>query len=1575
MATVGSIPLGRGHITVHADRDPFERELRAFGNSRAADIAGDQAGKRFGDRFAKAWMGVASRAPVMGPVKALSEREGIVTGRLFGDKFVSGWLQAAQRVPLRGVFEPIVTRGGDAAGGLFGQRFNQAWLNVARQSPVLGPMSALSERAGDESGRRFGHGFHSAATRAIGDRKIHVPIEVDAQRLQTASTAITRALRIPAIATGAALAAGAITSIAASLFAVASAAAPAVGALAVIPSAALAAAQGVGVLAAAFFGVGDALKAMTAADKQGGNDARIAATARRAAAESVRHAQDTLADTYRNVSDVARQGLDRVADAERSLIGAQRDARAAQVALTQARKDAQERLEDLALSLKGAALDEQDAVLGLERARQRLAAFRGDRSSLEYRELALAARQAALRVEEVRERNADLRREAATARRAGVEGDAQVVAARQRVSDANAGVAQAQRDLTRAVQDSARANTDAARAVTRAQQNLAAAQASAASATDKQTGSQRNLAFAMQQLSPAGRRFVTFLHNEFLPALRDIGHVAQNEFLPPLQAAMRRLLVLTPLVSAAVRDTARAMGELATRGAAMVTSGPWRRDFATVAAGNVRLIETFGDAALRLAPALRDITVAALPLTQRFAEFTVRAADAISKFVAARRESGGLAAFFKLAGDAAAQLGRIIGNVARAVVNVGLAAIGPGQQLLDWVEQSTVKFREFTASAEGQNKLRKYFQDAVTPAQEMARLLGAFGGALARIGASPGLAALIRQVRTQLLPAVESMIMSLTNTGAAAGFVTLLTNMSRIVEKLATGGALDAFIDTLNALASGFLRLLRIPVIGQIAQWGLVLGGTAAALGVVAGRISPLVGSLAILARRTGFTTVAGLALRGAMAGVAAVIGAISLPVAIAIGAVVALGIGLVVAYRRSEAFRNIVNGVFRAVGAAGKFLWERVLRPAFNGLVTFFQRIVAPTVLWFWRNIWVPAFKAMGVVLQIWRAVFQGIFVLAAIGFKVLAGVVGWFWRHVWWPIWNSISGHVGTVWRKFIRPIFDAVGGYIKRDVAPAFGAGVKAIGKAWDALKEVAKVPVKFVINTVINGLIGGINRLAELVFGRNKGPRINKISLPKGFHTGGRVDGYGTGDKELILAEPDETIINRRRSRELDRRFGRDWIDRVNKGTAKFGIDPPKFQAGGRVYPVGRAPITQGYKAGHPAIDWGVRTGTPVRSAEDGRVYLIRSLTGSYGRYMKVSHPSGYNTLYAHLSRFRVPLNAAVQSGQQIANSGSTGNSTGPHLHFEVTTGRGAHLNPLNWLSGARVGGALSSRAPINLAAALAKLGEWITAPGRWLAARFAGPLRRLREITGTPLGRIVGQLGHTAAGWLRNRASGIWKAITGKAASIVASVRSSVASALGLSAPKSVSGNVALGKSLAAVRGWTGSQWTALYNLWQRESGWRSNAQNPTSTAYGIAQFLNSTWASTGYRKSADPRIQILAGLRYIAQRYTNPVFAYRAWQSRSPHWYGRGGLIDEPVTGIGGRSGDVYHLGERGPEWVVPAGGTGGVSGVGGRGGVTVNVYINTLAADLDQAAMKIRGALVDLQNNRGVRLGFKVAT
>ena len=132
-------------------------------------------------------------------------------------------------------------------------------------------------------------------------------------------------------------------------------------------------------------------------------------------------------------------------------------------------------------------------------------------------------------------------------------------------------------------------------------------------------------------------------------------------------------------------------------------------------------------------------------------------------------------------------------------------------------------------------------------------------------------------------------------------------------------------------------------------------------------------------------------------------------------------------------------------------------------------------------------------------------------------------------------------------------------------------------------------------------------------------------------------------------------------------------------------------GGYIWPVpsAYAKVTTGlyYSSGayHGAVDFGVAgiSGQPVYAVKAGTVVLIQSLTYSYGNYVLINHHDGTYTLYAHgqAGSICVSTGQNVSQGQQIMRVGSTGNSTGPHLHFEVRVapgGYGNRVNPLNYL---------------------------------------------------------------------------------------------------------------------------------------------------------------------------------------------------------------------------------------------------------------------------------------------------------
>ena len=225
----------------------------------------------------------------------------------------------------------------------------------------------------------------------------------------------------------------------------------------------------------------------------------------------------------------------------------------------------------------------------------------------------------------------------------------------------------------------------------------------------------------------------------------------------------------------------------------------------------------------------------------------------------------------------------------------------------------------------------------------------------------------------------------------------------------------------------------------------------------------------------------------------------------------------------------------------------------------------------------------------------------------------------------------------------------------------------------------------------------------------------------------------------------------------------------------------------------------------------------------------------------------------------------------------------HVHWATTP---AEMN--------RIGGGVGFGNPGNLvdniASALAAAGHVLLDP---LRAAISGA------------GDKFGFGGRAAAGGINKMLDGLFGALETKDAQINAA--GGVGGGAVGSAPAVVGGNVQLVQQQAALRGWVGAQWDNLYALVMRESGFNNLAQNPTSTAYGMFQFLDSTWASYGVPKTSAPMGQTIAGLNYIASRYGTPIGAMG--HENQFGWYADGAIVTQPTFGM---------IGESGPEAILP---------------------------------------------------------
>ncbi len=114
----------------------------------------------------------------------------------------------------------------------------------------------------------------------------------------------------------------------------------------------------------------------------------------------------------------------------------------------------------------------------------------------------------------------------------------------------------------------------------------------------------------------------------------------------------------------------------------------------------------------------------------------------------------------------------------------------------------------------------------------------------------------------------------------------------------------------------------------------------------------------------------------------------------------------------------------------------------------------------------------------------------------------------------------------------------------------------------------------------------------------------------------------------------------------------------------GVRPVVVGTGTFQYPVNSRNFTQKFWYGHPAVDIALPEGSPVLAADTGTVTYAGWNNYGYGYLIVVNHGNGYETFYAHLSRIDVVPGQIVTKGQVIGGTGNTGNSSGPHVHFEI-----------------------------------------------------------------------------------------------------------------------------------------------------------------------------------------------------------------------------------------------------------------------------------------------------------------------
>ena len=193
---------------------------------------------------------------------------------------------------------------------------------------------------------------------------------------------------------------------------------------------------------------------------------------------------------------------------------------------------------------------------------------------------------------------------------------------------------------------------------------------------------------------------------------------------------------------------------------------------------------------------------------------------------------------------------------------------------------------------------------------------------------------------------------------------------------------------------------------------------------------------------------------------------------------------------------------------------------------------------------------------------------------------------------------------------------------------------------------------------------------------KNENISKIASKYGVTNEAIIDNNDIYENEALTIGQKLFILGGKKIIEKTTVVNRSYSGTTINQNTNNANNKPAYTGGKLLWPTVGSRITQYYSWSHKGLDIANKTGTPLYAAEDG-VVEKSGWSNGYGYNVIINHGGGLKTLYGHASKLHVKAGDKVSRGDIIANMGSTGWSTGPHIHFEVRV-NGVQQNPLNYI---------------------------------------------------------------------------------------------------------------------------------------------------------------------------------------------------------------------------------------------------------------------------------------------------------
>jgi hypothetical protein len=330
---------------------------------------------------------------------------------------------------------------------------------------------------------------------------------------------------------------------------------------------------------------------------------------------------------------------------------------------------------------------------------------------------------------------------------------------------------------------------------------------------------------AMKRLNPQAKAFAKTLKG-LKPELEGLRGAAQRPLFRGLNQGIKNAIGNLPSLRRVIRATSQSLGGLASQTGKLFGDKGFGQAFERVGKSNAVLLRRLGGAVAHLARAFVHVLDAARPLTAwigKSINLWARQKDAFTESAKGQKHMG------KFFGHTKQAIKAVIGVLApfgRALIQIGHLGRSVGMSLFKHMGKAARSFEAWTKSAKGKNEIRQYFKDIKPTLIETGRLLSAIVKAFVGLGRDQHLAPLLKQLRTEALPAITGLIQA-TTSHLGPVLIDLLTQMAKLLGTLGGyNGPLYIMFQTLDGLAKALNFIFgSSDILASSASWGITLIG------------------------------------------------------------------------------------------------------------------------------------------------------------------------------------------------------------------------------------------------------------------------------------------------------------------------------------------------------------------------------------------------------------------------------------------------------------------------------------------------------------------------------------------------------------------------------------------------------------------------------------------------------------------------------------------------------------------------------------------------------------------------------